>query len=198
MSLLNRVVLFGVVAAMTAAADPMLTLLPGPDITGTPGTTIGWGYEIANDSSSWLETTSLSAPGFPFGIPEAIFDYPVVAPDSSVTVDFSAGVTAQCSTPPCGIYEVVLPATIPATATIGGSFDVTTELFGTNPLTDPNAVDLGAGPTIGSDFSATEIPSTSAVPEPGTYLGLIAMGLLCMCGIKAAMPKRNPPALPGA
>ena len=172
---LFRILLLAASSAGIASAD--LTLLPTPDITGTPGSTIGWGYTITNTSSDWLETTGLTAPSFPFGTPVAIFDYPVVAPNSSVTETFSTTTLNNgCTLLPCGIYEITLPVTLPSNPTISGSFDVTTELFDSDPLTNLNASDLGAGPTLSADFQVSEIPG-SPVPEPREYGLLLAFGL---------------------
>jgi hypothetical protein len=178
MKILLRVILLAAATGAFAFAD--LALLPGIDLTGAPGSTIGWGYTITNLSADWLETTSLSSPSFTFGTPNAIFDYPVVAPMSSVTEQFSlVALNNACTALPCGIYDIALPSTLPTPAVETGAFIVTTELFSTNPLVDPNAVDLGAGPTSTANFSVTETPATTT-PEPGYMLPLAAAGLALM------------------
>jgi hypothetical protein len=81
-----------------------LTLTPGPSIQGNPGDTIGWGY-ITNNSADFLLPLTLDAGPFPSGFtPLNIFDFPEVAPNSTVTLDFSTIVTGTCPSPPCGIY----------------------------------------------------------------------------------------------
>ncbi|HYR88897.1 MAG TPA: hypothetical protein VE422_32780, partial [Terriglobia bacterium] len=71
-----------VVPSTTAHADPFtFSLLPaGGTVSGTPGSTVGWGYTVANLSTNWLLTTNLSADLFLNGTPNALFDFPILAP----------------------------------------------------------------------------------------------------------------------
>jgi hypothetical protein len=58
-----------------------------------------------------------------------------------------------------------------------GTFTITSEYFGTNPLTDPNAVDLGPAPNATSGYSVNV--GVGGVPEPATsYLILLGFGML--------------------
>ena len=107
----------------------------GASIQGNPGDTIGWGYSITNTSADFLLPMNLDAGPFPTGMtPLNIFDFPVVAPNSTVTLDFSAIVTGTCASPPCGIYQVTwIPWVAPGT-TVNGFFDVFVRAVFRRPL----------------------------------------------------------------
>ena len=82
-----------VVLTTPAAADSFtFTTVPsGGNISGPAGSTIGWGYTIANLSPNWLVTDNLSAGLFLHGTPNAlIFDFPVIAPGASLFVGFDS------------------------------------------------------------------------------------------------------------
>jgi hypothetical protein len=152
-----------------------LTLLPGSSIQGNPGDTIGWGYSITNMSADFLLPLTLDAGSFPSGFtPLNIFDFPEVAPNSTVTLDFSAVVTGTCASPPCGIYQVTLGPSIAPGTTVNGFFDVFVELYDGDPF--GGGTDLGTGADLTASYSAGSAPLTSGTPEPAT-LGEIGMGL---------------------
>jgi hypothetical protein len=170
-----RMLLIGAAGAGVASAD--LSLIPSGAVTGAPGSTVGWGYDITNTTADWLETTNLTSPSFPFGVPNAVFDYPVIAPNSSVMELFSLStLNNACTSLPCGIFDITLPLTLPPDTTFSGDFTVSTELFSTDPLTDPNAIDMGTGPDQTASFSLTEANSV-ITPEPQYYGILLASTL---------------------
>lgn len=128
-----------------AVADSFtFSVIPaGGAISGSPGQTIGWDYSITNHSTSWLETISLNPAGFqPNWNPVAIFDFPVVAPGATVTVDFNPGTSPSAAT---GLFELRLPTTVtPGTFTCSCQvFGLNADWFLTNPLTDANPVETG-------------------------------------------------------
>src|SRR5271165_4717568 len=89
------------------ADDISLTLIPlSGDVAGPPGSTVGWGYTMTNNTALWIQTEAVSSDAFLNGTPTLIFDFPAVAPGSFVMLDFSLGVTGLCSFPPCGLYSL--------------------------------------------------------------------------------------------
>ena len=85
------VLLFAAVPGWTAEVYTFSLLPDDGSIAGGPGQTVGWGYSIENQSTThWLVTTGLAPGSFQFGTPELFFDFPILAPGSSVTVPFDA------------------------------------------------------------------------------------------------------------
>jgi len=157
-----------------AEAGPLtLATLPGTAISGPAGSTVGWGYQITNGTANWVETLNLTADIFTSGTPNSLFDFPVIPPDNSVTELFSQVVTGTCSAPDCGLFEFTWNAGVPAGTTNTGTFTITSEFFGTDPLTDPNAVDLGPAPDMTALYSVG-VSSGTATPEPSTFLLLLS------------------------
>src|SRR5215471_19187088 len=163
-----------------------LTLLPTSSISGAAGSAIGWGYSISNPSPSWVETLNLSSGVFANGAPQSIFDFPVVGPFSTVTLAYSTVVTGSCASPPCGLYQLTWNPGAPPGFSNSGQFVLSSEDFATNPLTDPNAIDLGAEPDATANYVATV--TGSAVPEPsaiGLCAGLLILGMVSKTHFRA-------------
>ncbi len=154
-------------AAVAGPLDPVLDLLPAGNITGAPGSTIGWGYEIINNSTSWYLPVSVSAPVFVDGVPTLIFDYPSVGPGATVIQPYTGTL---------GFLQLALFSS----ATVGhidqGTVILSGEYFSGDPYTDPNATDLGAAPDARTALSATVVPGTTQIPEP-SYRWILAAGL---------------------
>ncbi len=177
--------MLGITAALLVSAVPglggdiSLSLNPiDGNISGLPGSTVGWGYTVTNNTVEWIQTLSLSADSFLNGTPNNIFDFPAVAPMSSVTLDFSLVATGSCPSPPCGLYELTWDATAPGGVVNSGMFTVSSDYFDQNPA-NPGAVDLGPAPDASAAYSATV--SGTAVPEPRTAVLLIT----CFIGLGA-------------
>ena len=154
------------------ADDVTLTLLPAADLSGPPGSTVGWGYTITNNTSNWLETLSLNAGSFTNGTPILVFDFPNVGPNSSVTEGFSALTTALCSSPPCGLYEFTWDSNASVGTVNGGTFTLSSEYFNGDPSI-PSSTDLGPAPDGTVQYSVTA-SSVSTVPEPSTWILLVS------------------------
>jgi len=166
-------------AALATADDISLSLIPiSGDVSGLPGSTVGWGYTTTNDTPEWIKALSLSADSFSSGTPSSIFDFPAVAPMGSVTLDFSLVATGSCLAPPCGLYDLVWDAGAPGGFANSGTFTVSSDYFDQNPA-NPGATDLGPAPDASAAYSAT-VPST-ATPEPPTTVLLIT----CFIGLSA-------------
>ncbi len=154
--------LFG---SLPARADSFTfgTLPSSGAIAGPPGSTIGWGYTITNNSTTlWLVTTFLSAGVFLNGTPNAfVFDFPALAPTTTVTVAYNpAG--------PTGLFEFTWDASAPLGFVNSGTFDLGADFFSGDPS-------LG-GAFVSSAVTQSAPYSVTAVPEPSTLL-LLATGL---------------------
>ena len=153
----------GLVLCPAARADSWtLDLLPpGGAISGPPGSTIGWGFTITNQSSNTLFLDSLSADVFQFATPNAgIFSFPAVNPNASLTVAYVPGTD--------GLYELTWDTNAPLGFVNSGMFVVTAEWC------DASGQCMAA-PDQTVAYSAT-VTANSAVPEPATLV-LLGTGL---------------------
>jgi len=124
------------VAASGFGDDISLTLIPASgNVSGPLGSTVGWGYTITNNTAGWIQTMNVSSDPFQNGTPNVIFDFPAVAPDGSVTLDFSLVATPSCASPPCGLYELTWGSGAPKGFTNSGMFTVSSDFFSGNPST---------------------------------------------------------------
>jgi hypothetical protein len=152
------------------ASSFTLSLLPaGGSVAGVPGSTIGWGYSIINNSvTDWLMLTNLSADPFLHATPDAsLFLYPIVAPGTSVTVPHDAS-TLQ------GLFQITWDVTAPVGFTNAGLFVVEGEFWDGDPFAGGSFVALAAGQSAA--YSATV---TASVHEPSTLL-LASAGALAL------------------
>lgn len=163
---------FLAVATRAAFALPnwsFATLPTNGAVSGQAGTTVGWGYNISNaDPLLWLSVTGFSADPFLNGVPDgSIFDFPVIAPSSTVSVAYD-GIH--------GLYQLTWDAAAPTGFVNSGTFVLSGAWYDGDPF--------GAGIFVSdaADRSATYAAKvvaapTSNVPEPTTLI-LLASGVL--------------------
>lgn len=169
-------------AVPTVAADIFtFDLIPAAgNIAGVPGSTIGWGYSIENQSSSlWLVTTGLDGGAFQHGTPNSIFDFPDVGPGQTVTVPFNAGTSA-------GLYQLIWDASAPAGFVNSGRFLLDAEWWDGNPQ-NPGSSMVSTPPTATQFYTATV---SSPVPEPGTA-GVLALSMLLFLVIRTVRRRKE-------
>jgi hypothetical protein len=156
-------------ASGSAFADAIsLTLIPANgEVWGPRGSTVGWGYTITNDTSNWLVTMALGANVFQNGTPDTSFDFPAVAPDTSVTVDFVANVS--------GLYQLTWDASAPLGFVNTGTFILSSDYFNGDPTM--GGTDIGPAPDLTAAYRVSDTPE-----PPGALL--LSTGVLLIWGRK--------------
>jgi hypothetical protein len=122
-------ILLGALAAAPSFADSVFqfNLVPsGGSVTGAAGNSIGWGYTVTNNSrDEWLYLNAASSTiAFQGGTLKPVFDFPVIPPNTTVTVPWSAGSS--------GIFEFAIDSGASAGSQTG-LFTVSAEWFIENP-----------------------------------------------------------------
>ncbi len=153
--------------------DWSFSIFPTPDISGAPGQTVGWGYQINNlDEFDWLVTSFLDAGPFLNATPSVVFDFPILAPLQSVTVPYN-GALFQ------GLYEVALDPGAPLGFVNSGTFTLTVDFWDGDPFAGGQL--LSPGWVLEAPYSVT----VSTVPEPSGmsyfFAGLVVAGVFIGC-----------------
>lgn len=149
------------------AAPITLSLIPsGGSLTGAPGETVGWGYEITNPSGSlWLVIDSLAAtPVSPASglLDTVIFDYPTIAPGAMAVLTWVSGTQ--------GLAEFTFSPSVSPGTSVTGVFTIEGSFYDGHPDSG-NFIDFAE--TGEADFELT------AVPEPAS-LGLLTTGMFAL------------------
>jgi hypothetical protein len=154
------------VVPATAAETFSFDLLPADgNVTGPAAATVGWGYSIQNQSASfWLAPTALNAGVFTQSTPELLFDFPEIAPGTTVTVPFNPATGT-------GLFQVTWDSSVPLGFVESGAFVLSAGWWNGDPLAGGSFV--AAAPDATQNYSATV-----AAPEP-TSIGLVGFALIC-------------------
>lgn len=160
----------------TARADTItLSTLPGSGaVSGPPGSTVGWGYTLTNNSATnFFVSESIDSSLFlsTNGTPDAsIFDFPTLAPLQTVSLAYDPLNLL-------GLFQFTWNTNVPVGTTEAGNFMVFGQ-FCSNPADSTTCGNVVPG---SAPFSATVTSPLAAVPEPGTVL-LLESGLLALVG----------------
>jgi hypothetical protein len=162
-------------SASVAHAGPItFSLLPGDGvISGAPGSTIGWGYSITNESTLWLEVFNFSGATIEnTQAAESLFEYPIVAPGTTHTVEYDPANFA-------GLYQLTWDATAPVGFVSTGFFVLSGQFLDGDPFEGGNVVE--SAEDLVTSYTAT-VTAATAVPEPSTLLlfttSLVATGIV--------------------
>lgn len=99
-------------------------------VGGPPGSMVGWGYEISNESASdWLVTTTLNSDSFLYSTPNLLFDFPAIAPGATVRLPYNAKQGL-------GLYELVWDSSAPVGFQNSGMFTLSAQWWTGDPLDD--------------------------------------------------------------
>ena len=156
-----------------------LTLTPAT-VSGAPGTTTGWGFELLNDTSNWIVINSVTDSGFnpAFGTftEYAASSFFVFAPNSIAPVGFPFSLSTLEG---FGQFAIAPGVTVGDFST--GSFRVGYDTYSSDPL-----VDFGAGFITGDnyfDISFARVDAVAPIPEPAT-VALSGAALLALLSVR--------------
>ena len=182
--LLAAAILLLVAPGLRADTVTFATIPANGNISGPPGSTVGWGFTLTNNSTTmWFDPLSISANVFTNGSPLAIFGFPVLDPQGmtvagetpSVTVDYT--LNTMDPTMSTGLYQFTWDPGAPVGSMNSGTFDINGLFCSTDPNSpsfDPNS--CGAPFDLTAPYSVTA-SGAMGVPEPATVL-LLASGLV--------------------
>ena len=144
-------------------------------IAGTAGSTLGWGYTLANPSKTdWLVLVNVSADVFEHVLPSAVlFDLPILAPETSLAAAYVAGAL--------GLFELTWDPTAPVGFVNSGTFIVSAEWWSGDPLAGGSY--LGMATDQSASYSASVMPSAT-VPEPSSLILLTTCVVTVSCRLR--------------
>jgi hypothetical protein len=202
---MKRIAQIGILAAFClAAADASPLLIPlsgGPVVSGAPGSTVGWGYQIVNDTNFFLlvDNSAFCGPG---GDPQlnscnsaydgvtnfgpALGTYTdfiannltIISPNSTATQDFN--LTSQLG---IGSYKID-PTAMPGATDPANPATQTSNLFVTFQEFDGDPFAGGTQVSGDIEVSSPAEVEVSITPEPGAWL-LMLCALLTLGGWRA-------------
>jgi hypothetical protein len=173
--------------SLNASADTLAytfgTVPSDGSISGPSGSTIGWGYTITNESGTdWLVTSGLNAGLFADGTPDgSYFDFPVVPPDSTVTVGFDQSTVA-------GLYGLTWDVDAPPGFVNSGDFTLSAQWWNGDPSTTGAFVEDASDESAA--YSASVVNPASSVPEPSP-LALLLVGLITTAAFRIKKLDKN-------
>lgn len=156
------VLLAGILLSLAGpmSAGIVFTTIPfDGNVSGPPGSLVGWGYSITNtDPSNWFVSTDLNCGSFSSGTPMLLFDFPDLAPGDTATEAFDPVSSI-------GLFELQWDPAAPIGSVNSGKFVLSGEWWDGDPL---NGGTFIADALDSSTAYAATVTSESSVPEPST------------------------------
>ena len=155
--------LLGGSSALASPVQVSFSALPS-SVSGGAGSTVGWGYSISNDTSNWLlaQFINFSTPAQSGSFDFTIFDYPFIAPHTTVTLSYNPAGS--------GLAQFTWSSSAAPGTVNAGSFLLEARLFSDMS----GKIDLGP-----VNVSAPYSVSLSPVPELPSLV-LVGFGLACL------------------
>ncbi len=165
--------LLGATAAQASILD-----VATKDLTGTPGSRVGWSFSLNNDTPFDLYVLRVYAGGTLFGS-NGVSALGTFRDDIAYTtgnngIVVASGGTYNGSFPANGLASFAINGGAPYLASVNGKIHLDYELY------DSNVDFQGAGVLTAQYQGQDALASVTAVPEPSTYalfcLGLVGLG----------------------
>ena len=171
--------LFGMmVASVCMQAATTFQLTPSGVVSGTPGSTVGWGFTLTNTSNYFVVTGASFTPTSLYGtFQDYISTGPLIvvgpSPEStSVSEIFNAAAHT-------GVGAFRINSTAPSTLHINGNIVLDYSVFSQDP-NDPNFNPDTS--TVVADATITAPAAVNVTPEPASLL-LLGVGMLGVFGV---------------
>jgi hypothetical protein len=175
---------FALCAAAQAATS--LTLDPaGGSLSGLPGASVGWGFQLFNDENFLVVTSAeFSAPATIGSFTDyiAAANFFAVGPGPSSSIVWAQKFDPAQST---GIGGFLIDAGVPLGTVASGHVVLTYDLYARNPMDaafDPDTDTLSNGNVLKQPATIT-VGSVPVIPEPGTWALMLAGA--AMIGLRA-------------
>jgi len=144
----------------TAQADSVVFVAVPTAITSAPGSTVGWGYSITNDTPDYIFAGTLNAGATQAGVFDfTVFDFPIIAPGATVAQAYDPNLF--------GLAQFTWDLNAAPGTINTGFFVIGLDFF------DPNT-NLDLGPAFYAHASYS-VSVAAPVPEPAS-LALLASG----------------------
>ena len=159
-------------------------------ISGTPGSTIGWGYTVTNNSPTlWLLAQDFAVHhNFQYDIGnDFLFDHPALPPNTSVYVPFDGT---------NGLVSLTWAPNAPLGFVNSGTFELFASWYDDDPYQNGNYVQYAGSKT--TPYRAT-VEAAANVPEPNPLtwlLGTGTVGCYLCCRLDRRMSVWQQPLLP--
>jgi PEP-CTERM motif len=144
------------------------------DLAGAPGSRVGWGFTLSNDTTFDLYVLRVYADGALFGTGGnsalGTFRDDIAFTTANNGIVVAAGDTYTGSFPANGLASFALNSTAPNQVSVSGKLYLDYELY------DSNVDFQGAGALTAKYQGQDALASVSVVPEPSTY-ALFSLGL---------------------
>jgi hypothetical protein len=165
--------------ALLAVSLPAATLTLTPDtISGVPGSTVGWGFSLNNDTADWIVINGVAANGFnpAFGTftEFAASNFIVVAPNEIFSQSFNLPLMQ-------GLGQFAIAAGAAPGDFSTGSFQVGFDRYSSDPLVNGGAGFIDGLGSFQVPFA--RVNAGDPVPEPAT-LALTGAALVALLTLR--------------
>jgi hypothetical protein len=156
------------------------SLFPGAAISAPAGQTVGWGYQITNNSTSqWLVLENLTENPFQNVTSlDSVFDFPILAPGQSIMESYVQGNS--------GLLGVTWAANAPDYYVNSGNFVLSADWYSGDPFAGGS--DAGAAAQQTLSYTVQVTPSSSPEPE---MVKLLLSGIALLWLARAVLSRRT-------